>query len=279
MSEYKIGVISKLLGIPAETLRYYENCGILTPQKDSASGYRSYTPWDLNQLVLCRLYRSFGFSITEVQQMMYDDDEETLYNRLIAREAELLETINHSQSVIHMLAARRQDLGNLSSSVGRFREEESPELLFLQHRRGNEFDLSGRVMEMSRKWVQAMPVVSPGILIPQYSDEENSLPGQDFEEEYGVTRWGFVVPPNSTAAALGLKLEPPVEYLPPVKCLHTILSAGDIHTLLPAFGEQVLAPLKEQGVRVYGTALGVPIAHVQEKGGLVRYMHIWVPVK
>lgn len=278
VSEYKIGAISKLLGIPAETLRYYENCGILTPQKDSANGYRAYTPWDLNQLVLCRLYRSFGFSIAEVQQMMYEDDQETLYNRCVAREAELLKTINHYQAILHMLAERRQDLANLSGYVSRFREEESPELLFLQHRCGYELDLSDRVVQISRKWAQALPIVIPSVLIPQYSDEADLLPGQDLTEEYGVTRWGFAAPPVA-AAALGLKLEPPVEYLPPQKSIHTVLPAGCIHTFLPTFVEQVLIPLRKQGVQVYGTVLGQPIAHVQEKGNLVRYMHIWVPIK
>lgn len=278
MSDYKIGALSKLLGIPAETLRYYETCGILTPEKDSASGYRTYTPWDLNQLVLCRLYRSFGFPITDVQQMMYEDDRETLYNRYIAREAELLETINHYQAILRMLAARRQDLANLSGSVGRFRQVESPEWLFLQHRHGYELDLSDPVVQMSRKWAQAMPITVPSVLIPQYSDEADPLPGQDSTQEYGVTQWGFAVEPIA-AAALGLKLEPPVEYFPPQKCLHTILPAGEIHTFLPAFAEQVLAPLREQGVRVHGTALGQPIAHVQEDGKLVRYIHIWIPVK
>lgn len=278
MSEYKIGIISKLLGIPAETLRYYENCGILAPQKDSVSGYRTYTPWDLNQLVLCRLYRSFGFPISDVQQMMYEDDQEMLYQRYTEREAELLETINHYQAILRMLAVRRQDLGMLSEMVGRFRQTESPEWLFLQHRRGYDLDLSDSVVQMSRKWAKAIPITAPSVLIPQYSSEADSLPGQDYTQEYGVTKWGFAVTPND-AAAVGLKLKPPVEYLPPQKCLHTVLMAGDIHTFLPAFVEQVLTPLKKQGIRVWGTALGQPIAHVKENGKLVRYTHIWIPVK
>ena len=43
MSEkYKIGDVSRLFDIPAQTLRYYEEQGILHPEKSENSGYRYY---------------------------------------------------------------------------------------------------------------------------------------------------------------------------------------------------------------------------------------------
>ena len=53
MQEYfKIGEISKLYGIGADSLRYYEKIGILRPER-SESGYRHYSLqdiWKLNSM-------------------------------------------------------------------------------------------------------------------------------------------------------------------------------------------------------------------------------------
>ena len=43
---YKIGEISKLYGIGTDSLRYYEELGILHPKRDS-NGYRLYNLKDM----------------------------------------------------------------------------------------------------------------------------------------------------------------------------------------------------------------------------------------
>ena len=40
---YTIGELAKILGITAETIRYYERKGIIAPIHDQETGYRYYT--------------------------------------------------------------------------------------------------------------------------------------------------------------------------------------------------------------------------------------------
>ena len=69
--KYKIGTISKLLGIPIQTLHYFEECGFVTPSKDSKSNYRYYDAWDVNFLLDSRYLRSFEFSNAEIEAVSY----------------------------------------------------------------------------------------------------------------------------------------------------------------------------------------------------------------
>ena len=62
---YTIGELAKILGITAETIRYYERKGIIAPIHDQESGYRYYTTWDLHMLIRARCYLGFGLSIEE----------------------------------------------------------------------------------------------------------------------------------------------------------------------------------------------------------------------
>ncbi len=44
-----IGAASKTTGLPAKTIRYYEDIGLLVPER-SASGYRTFTEQEIHRL-------------------------------------------------------------------------------------------------------------------------------------------------------------------------------------------------------------------------------------
>ena len=44
---YNIGEVSKYLGISRDTLKFYENKGLINPKKNSGNGYREYDHFDI----------------------------------------------------------------------------------------------------------------------------------------------------------------------------------------------------------------------------------------
>ena len=275
---YRIGAISKLFGIPAETLRYYESFGILDPKKDPESGYRAYSPWDVNTLTLCRIYRSFGFSLTDAQKMLLEDDADQLFERVVQQEAELIEKVRHYQQLLHLLASYRSALIYAQRNVGRFCVEDSPELLFLHHRYCYELDLSDEVTGLSPKWIDAMPAVSLGFEILDHTLEKCNTTAELETNRYAETRWGFAVSLQN-ADQFGLKLEFPVRYIPARKSLHTVLSTGGKGTLIGDFNENILKPQQYLGFQPNGSAVGHVLAYTHQDGELIRYCDIWVPIR
>ena len=51
---FLIGELSKLFGIGVDSIRYYEEVGILHPQRDPNNNYRRYTVEDVRKIVLIR---------------------------------------------------------------------------------------------------------------------------------------------------------------------------------------------------------------------------------
>lgn len=68
---YKIGEISNLYNIGTDSLRYYEELGILKPRRDS-NGYRMYSINDIRTLNILRELRSIGFSMSEIKEHLSD---------------------------------------------------------------------------------------------------------------------------------------------------------------------------------------------------------------
>ncbi|MBB5517032.1 Cu(I)-responsive transcriptional regulator [Rubricella aquisinus] len=63
-------------GLPAKTLRYYEDIGLITPGR-GANGYRDYSPEDVHRLTFLGRARSLGFSIEDCRALLslYADED------------------------------------------------------------------------------------------------------------------------------------------------------------------------------------------------------------
>lgn len=56
-------------GLPAKTVRYYEEIGLVSPGR-AANGYRAYTEQDVHYLRFVQRSRSLGFTIDECRQLL-----------------------------------------------------------------------------------------------------------------------------------------------------------------------------------------------------------------
>ena len=65
-----IGQLAKLSGVPAKTIRYYEEIGLIPEARRSAGNYRVYDRRDLDSLRFIHRARGLGFSVADVQKLL-----------------------------------------------------------------------------------------------------------------------------------------------------------------------------------------------------------------
>ncbi|MBY6067789.1 Cu(I)-responsive transcriptional regulator [Leisingera aquaemixtae] len=70
-----IGDVSSRSGLPAKTIRYYEDIGLIKPHR-SANGYRCFAETDLHKLAFLGRARALGFTIEDCRTLMalYEDE-------------------------------------------------------------------------------------------------------------------------------------------------------------------------------------------------------------
>ncbi|MEQ9675214.1 MAG: MerR family DNA-binding protein, partial [Roseovarius indicus] len=63
-------------GLPAKTIRYYEDIGLVRPARDS-NGYRVFRETDAHKLAFLGRSRALGFSIEDCRTLLalYEDDD------------------------------------------------------------------------------------------------------------------------------------------------------------------------------------------------------------
>lgn len=70
MSGYLRGQIAKMAEVPSETLRYYEELGLIQPPQRSESGYRLYSDEVLGRLAFIHNAKSCGFTLREIKKSL-----------------------------------------------------------------------------------------------------------------------------------------------------------------------------------------------------------------
>ncbi|WP_249435825.1 MerR family transcriptional regulator [Paenibacillus sp. Marseille-Q4541] len=103
MALLQIKEISERLQISARAIRYYEEKGLITPEKQESSGYRLFTEQDAARLQTIVSLREVGMSLEEIgrvlAQMEEGDSEDVLHHLELQRAVLFSQMIEIRQSI------------------------------------------------------------------------------------------------------------------------------------------------------------------------------------
>lgn len=111
---YTVSQVAKETGVTIKTLHYYQKINLLLPTKIGENGYRYYSENDINFLQEILLYRTMGFSLEEIKELLLKDDHSTRIQRLEHQLVVLNDSIEETKIMINTvnasLVAERQGL-------------------------------------------------------------------------------------------------------------------------------------------------------------------------
>jgi len=95
----RINEVAKLTGVSARTLQYYDEIGLLIPEKLN-NGYRDYSDENLDRLQKILFYRFLKFKLNDIKELLDADDDNLKIleqqRELILKEKEKFEIILHN---------------------------------------------------------------------------------------------------------------------------------------------------------------------------------------
>ncbi len=99
----KIGNMAKICGVNTQTLRYYDAEGVLRPEAtDKYTGYRLYSPSDIEKFRKIQFYKSLGFELNEIKEL-FTADGDKYREMMIKRKKEMLSDITESKENIRKI--------------------------------------------------------------------------------------------------------------------------------------------------------------------------------
>ena len=106
----KIGEVARLVGVPAKTLRYYEDVGLISPAGRTDSGYRLYGWRELEQIEFVRRAKLMGLTLEQIRGLV-EIAEEGIPSAVLRHLDELLEQkLEETERKLEELQAFRKSL-------------------------------------------------------------------------------------------------------------------------------------------------------------------------
>ena len=268
--DYTIGDVSRMLGISADLLRYYEKKGVVHPRKGEKNSYRYYDVRNIDHLFECLWYKNFDFSMEEIAGLVSDCDYETLYGQLADKEDDLEARLYRQQVLLERLRTRLQDMRRGVSALGRCDMAMSPDTLYYINRRGLVYDEDPMRISLTRAWLNYMPFIRKCFEIRQ-----EDLPGGG---NRGSVCWGLSLSPED-AGGIPVFIHDAVEHLLPCNCAHSVLKAGEDGLFSPEGLRYITDYAGRKGLAVCGNAFGRLLFSVLEDGVRTGYYEVWIPVE
>ena len=109
-----INEIARQLNITKRAIKYYEEQGLLKVSKDS-NGYRNYSEQDVEILQKISVYRKLGIGISDIKNLLKNEDTKILIEILESKEKELQNRVNEYEALKEFVKTGKMD--DLSESI------------------------------------------------------------------------------------------------------------------------------------------------------------------
>lgn len=266
MAKYKINEVSKILDIPTDSIRYYENLGIITPERDPNNGYRYFSTADLNLLLTYKKYRSNEFSIKDIENIMHHYEMSDYIDIMEARLREVKEKVawySALQKKMEGYVARIRDLPNY---LGRFTIIEQDPFYYFIYSKNGKYVPASFFGELYKHWRDYYVFI-----------QDIRLLDNRFLKAYGEQKRGFMLRKKwSDLLSISVESEK-ILFCDKRKAIYTIIEAKDKEQ----YSEQIYNIAKQvraSGYEIAGDIMTGSLVKTHVDQTLYGYYEAWVPI-
>ena len=122
---FKIGETARLFGVSVQTLRHYDDLGIVKPEKvDPETGYRYYAAEQFEALNTVRYLRECDMPLRDIAAFYAERSPEKMHDIMVRQERELDRRLCEMETMRNRLRQRRERLDEaLRAPLGDIREK------------------------------------------------------------------------------------------------------------------------------------------------------------
>jgi DNA-binding transcriptional MerR regulator len=268
--KYKISEVSKISRISTSGLRFYEEIGIISPDRRKNRRYRDYSQRELDVIFEYKTYRALGFSQQEAVSLLIDTSPENLSEKYEVCRQNVLREIEEKKLLARFIGEQAEQIERSRSEPHACTIVNCPAILRIDMwqpgKREGEFVPFGFLQE----WFDRIPFVDACFVydpdeIASNEDVNNPSKGVGIEAEY--------------AAALGFLPDEQVERIPAQRCVHTFVELTDELTLRGSDLGNVRQFLADQHLTISGKVVSRHLYNAFYKTENLRVDQLWIPIQ
>lgn len=250
------------LGFTRETLRYYEEIGLVKPKRGQYSKYREFDLFDMSRLMVIDFYKKRGFSPVAIKEMLTSEPEK--YAEMFQRQSDILrDQIDRLSLMQKRLKETQQFYQGFFENIGKFEIRELPPYYAIER-----FPSVASFGEYRDKVLRFLNIESEDILsgvVRALTFDETGYKGSEM----------YVVKPAEQMDGKGKNA-----YLAHGRCLYTTLLADNNDISIPERMFSLCYEWAKENQAVFQGVVYIFVRMAMLNGDADKHFYeIWVPLK
>lgn len=117
---YSVGQVAKFLGVSRDTLKFYEDKGLVNPKKNIENGYREYNQFDIYDITTINFYREIDIEIKKIQEIRTNKSIDDLELLLEEKEQVILDEIEYKKLLLKKVRLIKEDCEKIKQYLGKY---------------------------------------------------------------------------------------------------------------------------------------------------------------
>ncbi|MGL5755422.1 MAG: MerR family transcriptional regulator [Paraclostridium sp.] len=117
---YSVGQVAKFLGVSRDTLKFYEDKGLVNPKKNAENGYREYNQFDIYDITTINFYREIDIEIKKIQEIRKNKSIDDLELLLEEKEQDILDEIEYKKLLLKKIRLIKEDCEKVKQYLGKY---------------------------------------------------------------------------------------------------------------------------------------------------------------
>lgn len=268
MSKYKVGQLSKVMGVSPHLLKHYEKYDLVVPVKDDTTNYRYYDISQCARIIESKKYRNVGFSLKETSQLLNDADNDMLNQMLSCQIANIDEQIENLKKQKEKAVLLYEDSKKLDEYLNQWFIEKSPSLLFLKQSNNRDILEEGRSACEKFNLIDHVPSIRSAVYLKQECFHDGPI---DYH-------WGIILDEEK------IKIDPQEIDDRFIQCPSSRFFVSYVKVSSPFMDNKklimkILEQYNEFAEKINTDVYAVKYKEVHEEGKEYHYFKIYVPIR
>ncbi len=276
---FKIGEVSEALNMPRQTIRYFEDKGLIVPIRTKESNHRRYSLYDVYKMTIRKQYKNIGVTIADTETVFKTNSAETIFNILSNQEAVLKKDRERAELRVISIEKFTERVRRTEIHLDRYLYAKRPAFWKTPHMAEKDL-LTDSVTNLARQIAVDLLPLSVYTFKIDTDEWLDHFTSDCSDHEFSFCgHWDLSIE-SPFAERVGFDKMPTAQYVPEEEnCIYTVFKQKETHLLQLDRLREAMEFINNNRLKVAGDIYGnIVISRHNEEGEYERYFEVWIPV-
>ena len=265
---YRVKEVSRITGIPVDTLRYFEKIGVISPEIDKNNNYRYYSAWDINFLFEYLNYRKLEYSSKDLIQYIHHASLQEQIDMIEKQCGYFEERREYYQMLYEQSRNHLNAIRDIEDRLNKIEFISMPEYKYILYRQNYYFFNSKTVSQEFKTWLGCLGLMENVVIIPK---EIIDTQGDN------MYFWGLMLR-KDWYEKHGMQDGENTRTIESTLCIKTLVEAFEEGTFNYHLLDHAIAFIQEHNFKLSGDPFGILLTRSHDEEGIHRYIDFYLPI-